>query len=102
MVHLLCLLFGHRRTPVVFATNRFYCRRCGLALDPDPDPDPDPGPDPDPEPPPEPESKPTARPRSVPRLPGRSARTASTFAFPRSRPYVGPATRARERHRPAR
>lgn len=38
MAHWVCLLRGHRRTPVVFATNRFYCRRCGIALDPDPAP----------------------------------------------------------------
>lgn len=36
MSHLLCLLRGHQRTPVVFATNRYYCRRCGIDLDPDP------------------------------------------------------------------
>jgi hypothetical protein len=88
MSHWLCRLRGHQRTRVVFATNRFYCRRCGLALDPDPMP--------------EPESDPTTRSTALPRLPTRSARTASNLAFPRSRPYAGPATRARERHRPVR
>jgi hypothetical protein len=86
MANLLCLLRGHRRTPVVFATNRFYCRRCGLALDPDPRPDPQPDPEP----------------TAATRLPTRPARAASRLAFPHSRPYAGPATRARERHRPIR
>jgi hypothetical protein len=94
MAHLLCLLLGHRRTPVAFATNRFSCRRCGLALDPDPEPDP------------LPElttvAEATGWPTATSRMPTRSARAASTRAFPRSRPYAGPATRARERHRPAR
>src|SRR5690348_11864089 len=35
----LCRLRGHQRTRIVFATNRFYCRRCGRALDPDPRPE---------------------------------------------------------------
>ena len=39
MVHPLCWLWGHQRTRVAFATNRFYCRRCRIALDPDPTPD---------------------------------------------------------------
>jgi hypothetical protein len=89
MAHLLCLLWGHRRTPVVFATNRFYCRRCGLALDPDPTPEP------------ALEPEPPAR-LTPPHMPSRSARAASTRAFPRSRPYAGPATRARARHHPVR
>ncbi len=88
MANLLCLLRGHRRTPVVFATNRFYCRRCGLCLDPDPEPAPEPGPRTWPTPP-------------LP-MPSRSARAPSMRAFPRSRPYAGPATRARERHHPTR
>jgi hypothetical protein len=33
MAHLLCLLRGHKKTPVVFSSSRFYCRRCGLALE---------------------------------------------------------------------
>jgi hypothetical protein len=90
MANLLCLLWGHRRTPVVFATNRFYYRRCGLSLDPDPLPEPDPAPNP------------PTRPTSTLLRPSRPARTAATLAFPRSRPYVGPATRDRERHHPSR
>ena len=90
MPHLLCLLWGHRRTPVVFATNRFYCRRCGLSLDPDPLPEPDPAPEPQ------------VRPTPMLRRSTRPARATSTLAFPRSRPYAGPATRARERHHPSR
>jgi hypothetical protein len=30
MAHLVCLLRGHKRTPVVFASHRYYCSRCGL------------------------------------------------------------------------
>jgi hypothetical protein len=30
MAHLLCLLFGHKKTPVPLSSNRYYCRRCGL------------------------------------------------------------------------
>ena len=32
MASLVCLLFGHKKAPVVFATNRFYCPRCQLDL----------------------------------------------------------------------
>ena len=32
MASLVCLLFGHKKAPVVFATNRFYCSRCHLDL----------------------------------------------------------------------
>ena len=32
MAHLLCLLFGHKKTLVPFSSNRYYCRRCGLDL----------------------------------------------------------------------
>ena len=32
MVHLLCLLRGHKKVPVVFASSRFYCQRCGIDL----------------------------------------------------------------------
>ena len=45
MSHWLCLLRGHQRAPVVFSTNRFYCRRCGLDLAPDSTPNPDPSPE---------------------------------------------------------
>jgi hypothetical protein len=89
MAHLLCLLRGHRRTPVVFATNRFYCRRCGLALAPDPRPEPEPAVE-------------RVPPSDAPRRTVRLRRAAATQAFPHSRPYVGPATRARERHHPVR
>ena len=41
MVHPLCWLCGHRRTPVAFATNRFYCRRCRIERDPDPTSEPE-------------------------------------------------------------
>ena len=44
MPHWLCQLRGHQRTRVVFATNRFYCRRCGIDLEPDPTPAPAPAP----------------------------------------------------------
>ena len=30
MVHLLCQLFGHKKTLVPLSSNRYYCRRCGL------------------------------------------------------------------------
>jgi hypothetical protein len=30
MAHLLCLLFGHKKTLVPLSSNRYYCRRCGL------------------------------------------------------------------------
>jgi hypothetical protein len=30
MTHLLCQLFGHRKTLVPLSSNRYYCRRCGL------------------------------------------------------------------------
>jgi hypothetical protein len=30
MAHLLCLLFGHKKTRVPLSSNRYYCRRCGL------------------------------------------------------------------------
>src|SRR4051794_37432275 len=32
MAHLLCLLRGHKPTPVVFTSARLYCQRCGLDL----------------------------------------------------------------------
>ncbi len=32
MARLLCLLFGHQKTRVVFSARRMYCRRCGLDL----------------------------------------------------------------------
>jgi hypothetical protein len=83
MAHLLCLLRGHRRTPVVFATNRFYCRRCGLALDPDPLPEPKPA------------VERATPPSGAPRRTVRPARAASKRAFPLSRPYAGPSTSVR-------
>jgi hypothetical protein len=30
MAHLLCLLFGHKKTLVPLSSNRYYCRRCGF------------------------------------------------------------------------
>jgi hypothetical protein len=30
MIHLLCQLFGHKKTLVPLSSNRYYCRRCGL------------------------------------------------------------------------
>ena len=30
MTHLLCLVFGHKKTLVPLSSNRYYCRRCGL------------------------------------------------------------------------
>jgi hypothetical protein len=30
MAHLLCQLFGHKKTLVPLSSNRYYCRRCGL------------------------------------------------------------------------
>jgi hypothetical protein len=30
MTHVLCLLFGHKKTLVPLSSNRYYCRRCGL------------------------------------------------------------------------
>ena len=30
MAHLLCQLFGHKKTRVPLSSNRIYCRRCGL------------------------------------------------------------------------
>jgi hypothetical protein len=87
VTHLLCLLRGHRRTPVVFATNRFYRRRCSLALDPDPLPEP----------------KPDAEPMAATRRPTRPARAASKLAFPLSRLYAGPSTSVRGgRHKSSR
>jgi hypothetical protein len=28
MGHVMCVLFGHQKARVVFASNRFYCPRC--------------------------------------------------------------------------
>lgn len=28
MGHVVCLIFGHQKARVVFASNRFYCPRC--------------------------------------------------------------------------
>jgi hypothetical protein len=28
MGHVMCVIFGHQRARVVFASNRFYCPRC--------------------------------------------------------------------------
>jgi hypothetical protein len=28
MGHVMCLIFGHQKARVVFASNRFYCSRC--------------------------------------------------------------------------
>ena len=30
MAHLLCQLFGYKKTLVPLSSNRYYCRRCGL------------------------------------------------------------------------
>ena len=30
IAHLLCQLFGHKKTLVPLSSNRYYCRRCGL------------------------------------------------------------------------
>jgi len=30
MTHLLCQLFGHKKTRVPLSSNRYYCRRCGF------------------------------------------------------------------------
>jgi hypothetical protein len=30
MAHLLCQLFGHKKTLVPLSSNRYYCRRCGF------------------------------------------------------------------------
>ena len=32
MTHLLCVLFGHKKTLVPLSSNRYFCRRCGLDL----------------------------------------------------------------------
>jgi hypothetical protein len=83
MTHLLCLLRGHWRTPVVFATSRFYRRRCSLALAPDPLPEP------------KPDAEPTAQPMAATRRPTRPARAASKLVFALSRLYAGPSTSVR-------
>jgi hypothetical protein len=42
MAHLLCLLFGHKKTLVPLSSNRYYCRRCGLDFGVDGEPTPAP------------------------------------------------------------
>ena len=42
MAHLLCQLFGHKKTLVPLSSNRYYCRRCGLDFDVEGEPAPAP------------------------------------------------------------
>lgn len=42
MAHLLCQLFGHKKTLVPLSSNRYYCRWCGLDCGVDGEPTPAP------------------------------------------------------------
>jgi hypothetical protein len=42
MTHLICQLFGHKKTLVPLSSNRYYCRRCGFDFGVDGEPGPSP------------------------------------------------------------